>query len=166
MFPSPPTQEQGSVKQTFDPPPEQAAWTEPEPYQSPDYSHRPPYQQFTAADEKHAPLDVIAEHHGGNYPEEDEGEEEYAQECYLAENSDLYIGQPAYVAVGAPAARHFIGARATEDDVGTFNGGSYRISHRDTNTLLTIQLAIGCPITVKSGMLHSPSYTSTYFNIC
>jgi hypothetical protein len=38
------------------------------------------------------------------------------------------------------------------DDVGTFNGGSYRVSHRDTNTILTLQLAIGCPLTVKPGV--------------
>ena len=42
---------------------------------------------------------------------------------------------------------------ATTDDVGTFNGGSYRISHRDTNTILTVQLAIGCPLTAKPGAM-------------
>lgn len=46
----------------------------------------------------------------------------------------------------------FAGAGATQsDDVGTFNGGSYRVSHRDTNTILTVQLAIGCPFTAKPG---------------
>jgi hypothetical protein len=57
--------------------------------------------------------------------------------------------------------RRFIGAKATEDDAETFNGGSYQIGHRDTNTLLTVQLAKGRPITVRSGMLHSPSYIIT-----
>lgn len=52
---------------------------------------------------------------------------------------------------GAPSASHFTGASTTQDDVGTFNGGSYRISHRDTNTILTMQLAVGCPLTVKPG---------------
>jgi hypothetical protein len=51
---------------------------------------------------------------------------------------------------GAPAAGH-IGSLAQQDDVGTFNGGAYRISHRDTNTILTVQLAIGCPLHVKPG---------------
>ena len=51
----------------------------------------------------------------------------------------------------APGAQHFIGAGATVDDVGTFNGGSYRISHRDSNTIVTIQLAMGCPVQVKPG---------------
>jgi hypothetical protein len=52
---------------------------------------------------------------------------------------------------GAPSAAHFVGASTTQDDVGTFNGGSYRISHRDTNTILTLQLAMGCPLTAKPG---------------
>jgi hypothetical protein len=40
--------------------------------------------------------------------------------------------------------------------VGTFNGGSYRISHRDTNSILTLQLAMGCPLTVKPGVYSQP----------
>lgn len=35
--------------------------------------------------------------------------------------------------------------------MGTFNGGSYRVSHRDTNSILTIQLAMGCPLIAKPG---------------
>lgn len=46
-------------------------------------------------------------------------------------------------------------AVVTTDDVGTFNGGSYRVSHRDTNTILTVQLAIGCPFTAKPGKYPS-----------
>jgi hypothetical protein len=42
----------------------------------------------------------------------------------------------------------------TQDDVGTFNGGSYRISHRDSNSLLTLQLAVGCPIEAKPGKCY------------
>ncbi|KAJ5565941.1 hypothetical protein N7535_007579 [Penicillium sp. DV-2018c] len=53
---------------------------------------------------------------------------------------------------GAPAYGEFVGATSiNQDDVGTFNGGSYRISHRDTNSLLTVQLAMGCPLTVRPG---------------
>jgi uncharacterized protein (AIM24 family) len=62
---------------------------------------------------------------------------------------------------GAPPQGHFVGASATIDDVGTFNGGSYRISHRDSNTILTIQLAIGCPLTVKPGLMIAMSPTMT-----
>ena len=63
---------------------------------------------------------------------------------------------------GAPQPGEFVGAGATQqDDVGTFNGGSYRISHRDTNSILTLQLAMGCPITAKPGVMiaMSPSVT-------
>jgi hypothetical protein len=60
---------------------------------------------------------------------------------------------------GAPPPTHFIGAGATVDDVGTFNGGSYRISHRDTNTILTLQLAMGCPLTVRPGAMIAMSAT-------
>lgn len=66
---------------------------------------------------------------------------------------------------GAPAAAHFVGAVATQDDVGTFNGGSYRISHRDTNTILTIQLAIGCPIQAKPGSLYERKPEEVDFRI-
>ena len=50
-----------------------------------------------------------------------------------------------------PPMTQFMGAGITQDDVGTFNGGSYRISHRDTNTILTLNLAHGCPIQAKPG---------------
>ncbi|CAD0045118.1 unnamed protein product [Aureobasidium pullulans] len=56
---------------------------------------------------------------------------------------------------------HFVGAGATVDDVGTFNGGSYRISHRDTNTILTLQLAMGCPLSVRPGAMIAMSPTMT-----
>ncbi|KAI9754747.1 MAG: hypothetical protein M1815_005446 [Lichina confinis] len=62
---------------------------------------------------------------------------------------------------GAPAASHFTGGMSTQDDVGTFNGGSYRISHRDSNTILTMQLAIGCPVQAKPGSMVGMSATMT-----
>jgi hypothetical protein len=55
---------------------------------------------------------------------------------------------------GAPAAGQFKGAQLTvADDVGTFNGGSYRISHRSTNTIITFQLAMGAPLEARPGMV-------------
>ncbi|KAG9754056.1 DUF124-domain-containing protein, partial [Aureobasidium melanogenum] len=72
-------------------------------------------------------------------------------------NTSLTANMPG----GAPPQTHFVGAGATVDDVGTFNGGSYRISHRDTNTILTLQLAIGCPLTVKPGAMIAMSPTIT-----
>lgn len=54
-----------------------------------------------------------------------------------------------------------VGAAVVTDDVGTFNGGSYRISHRDCNSILTIQLAVGCPLDAKSGSMVAMSSTMT-----
>lgn len=66
------------------------------------------------------------------------------------------------MSAGAPAPGQFTGAQATTmDDVGIFNGGSYRISHRDCNTIVTIQLAMGCPLTAKPGVLVAMSPTIT-----
>lgn len=62
---------------------------------------------------------------------------------------------------GAPAPGQFSGAAAVTDDIGTFNGGSYRISHRDCNTILTIQLAMGCPLNAKPGTMIAMSPTIT-----
>jgi hypothetical protein len=78
------------------------------------------------------------------YPGEKGGEDD---------EEPLDTSNPLNLISGAPAAGHFVGAGATVDDVGTFNGGSYRISHRDSNTILTVQLAIGCPLTAKPGAL-------------
>ena len=59
--------------------------------------------------------------------------------------------QPTNLLDKAFSAGHFVGASTSQNDAGTFNGGSYRISHSDSNTVLTVQLATGCPLTVKSG---------------
>ncbi len=76
---------------------------------------------------------------------------------YPAEKQQAHVSvadPAASLIMGAPAAGQFSGAVSTVvDDVGTFNGGSYRISHRDCNTVLTVQLAIGCPVEAKPGML-------------
>ncbi|OAQ62090.1 hypothetical protein VFPPC_07227 [Pochonia chlamydosporia 170] len=73
----------------------------------------------------------------------------------------LDTSDPTNLSAGAPPAGHFVGAGAVVDDVGTFNGGSYRISHRDCNTILTIQLAIGCPLQAKPGVMIGMSPTIT-----
>ena len=63
---------------------------------------------------------------------------------------------------GAPPPGQFVGAGSTQqDDVGTFNGGSYRVSHRDTNSILTLQLAMGCPVSAKPGVMIAMSPTIT-----
>lgn len=63
---------------------------------------------------------------------------------------------------GAPPPGQFQGAQSTtNDDVGQFNGGSYRISHRDSNSIITLQLAMGCPLDAKPGVLIAMSPTVT-----
>ncbi|CAI4215147.1 unnamed protein product [Parascedosporium putredinis] len=56
---------------------------------------------------------------------------------------------------------HFVGAVSVVDDVGTFNGGSYRLSHRDSNTILTVQLAMQCPFNAKPGTMIAMTPTVT-----
>ncbi|KAI9855144.1 MAG: hypothetical protein M1824_006284 [Vezdaea acicularis] len=75
------------------------------------------------------------------------------------EASPLDSNVAAQMPGGAPPAGHFTGASTTQDDVGTFNGGSYRISHRDTNTILTVQLAMGAPLIAKPGAMIAMSPT-------
>lgn len=70
---------------------------------------------------------------------------------------------------GAPAYGEFTGARGTnQDDTGVFNGGSFRISHRDTNSVLTIQLAMGCPLTIRpSKLFPTHGYAAVdIFGVC
>ncbi|KUL88308.1 hypothetical protein ZTR_04906 [Talaromyces verruculosus] len=63
---------------------------------------------------------------------------------------------------GAPAVGQFRGAQATvADDVGTFNGGSYRISHRSVNSIVTFQLARGAPLEARPGVMIAMSPTVT-----
>ncbi|KAF2875406.1 hypothetical protein BDV95DRAFT_272312 [Massariosphaeria phaeospora] len=58
---------------------------------------------------------------------------------------------PQQAQVQANQPQHAGAASTSADDIGTFNGGSYRVSHRDTNSILTVQLAVGCPLTAKPG---------------
>jgi hypothetical protein len=92
----------------------------------------------------------------GDAPGAHEDESQYPGE---KEDDEVDTSNPINLISGAPAAGHFTGATATVDDVGTFNGGSYRISHRDCNSILTVQLAIGCPINAKPGVMIAMSPT-------
>ncbi|GAB7345819.1 hypothetical protein MBLNU457_4079t1 [Dothideomycetes sp. NU457] len=74
---------------------------------------------------------------------------------------DTNVTSPNALVSGAPPVTHFVPAGSQIDDVGTFNGGSFRISHRDSNTILTLQLAIGCPLNIKPGTMISMSPTIT-----
>ncbi|KAI1129130.1 tryptophan RNA-binding attenuator protein-like domain-containing protein [Nemania abortiva] len=83
------------------------------------------------------------------------------QQAQQAQSSSAAPTPAPNMSAGAPAPGQFAGASATMDDVGTFNGGSYRISHRDCNTIVTIQLAMGCPLTARPGVLIAMSPTIT-----
>lgn len=84
-------------------------------------------------------------------PPPNEKQANYYQQNY--QQNAAAVQQNSALMPGAPPPGQFTGATSTaEDNVGTFNGGSYRISHRDVNSLLTVQLAMGCPLTAKPGM--------------
>ncbi|KAL6240170.1 tryptophan RNA-binding attenuator protein-like domain-containing protein [Aspergillus navahoensis] len=87
-------------------------------------------------------------------------EKTYASQSVTSITSASPPPQSLHQALQSVGGGGFVGATdTTADDVGTFNGGSYRISHRDTNTLLTIQLAHGCPLQVKPGVMIGMSPT-------
>ncbi|CAK1357595.1 hypothetical protein CB0940_07693 [Cercospora beticola] len=145
-YPPPPQQQQ----QHFAPPPSFA----PPPAVSP-VSPQPQREspQLTQSNEKSLPYYPAP-------PSESQKEPE-AQIAPLASPRQTSFNRQSTVPGGAPPPGQFQGAAATIDDVGTFNGGSYRISHRDTNTIVTIQLAMGCPIQVKPGAMIAMSPTIT-----
>jgi len=118
-------------------------------YQTPpNFSHRTSYQQPQPQQQQQPPV----ANQSFEQPPPSTGYVGHHEEDYPLEKPGLDTSQPSNLDHGAPAASHFIGASTTQDDVGTFNGGSYRISHRDTNSILTLQLARGCPLTVKPGV--------------
>lgn len=144
--PPPPQPTPPQVQQHYQsPPPQQVPAQVQQHYQSPpNFSHRTSYQQpvdpAQASPAYEQPPQQSYAHHSAHQSLE-----------YPPEKPALDTSATSNLDHGAPAAEHFVGASTTQDDVGTFNGGSYRISHRDTNTILTCQLAMGCPLTVRPG---------------
>jgi hypothetical protein len=147
-YPPPPQQASPPQAVSFPPPPQQPVPQQQ--HQPPNFSHRTSYSQSGLSGEPaQAKTDSgppIYEH-----PPPDGGHVGHHEEEYPEEKPALDTSQSVNLYAGAPEAGHFVGASATQDDVGTFNGGSYRISHRDTNSIVTLQLAYGCPLTVKPG---------------
>ncbi|TKA63570.1 hypothetical protein B0A55_08952 [Friedmanniomyces simplex] len=94
-------------------------------------------------------------------PSSEKQQQQHQQAITSPTRPTFNTSRPSNTPGGAPPQGHFVGASATLDDVGTFNGGSYRISHRDSNTIVTLQLAIGCPLTVKPGLMIAMSPTMT-----
>ncbi|KAI4130488.1 MAG: hypothetical protein LQ338_001719 [Usnochroma carphineum] len=170
-YPPPPTSPGFAPQQTYPPPPSNqppnaghASYPPPPPPQQqyannghrtsfqPPPRHSPPpnpQQQHSTQETYHEPPPAAG--HVGGHPN--------YQQPPLAPEKPLNTNQASQMPGGAPAPAHFTGASATQDDIGTFNGGSYRISHRDSNTILTLQLAMGCPITAKPGMALHPMPT-------
>ncbi len=123
-------------------PPQQAA----SPYQSPPVRAGLPQQQ---------------QQHGNGETQEYAQHMQMQQQQHLGHQSHGPVGGAslggASTGAGSPPTG-FQGVQSTTaDDVGTFNGGSYRISHRDSNTIITLQLAFGCPMIVKPGKLRAQS---------
>ncbi|KAK4219129.1 tryptophan RNA-binding attenuator protein-like domain-containing protein [Rhypophila decipiens] len=172
-YPAPPTQGGGK---NYPPPPQAAATPPPKsttpsyplpPQQQQQYPHPPqqsalPMHMRTPSSASQSSSQAGAQQFAGppTYPEEEE-DTGYPAEKQQAEGGHGFdFGAPASLIAGAPAAGEFTGAGAAStvvDDVGTFNGGSYRISHRDCNTILTVQLAIGCPLDARPGTMIAMS---------
>ncbi|CAG8979349.1 hypothetical protein HYALB_00002475 [Hymenoscyphus albidus] len=151
----PPPPQQGSPAQSgqYAPPPQPTSPQQQQQYSSPSQNfsqHRTSYQQ-PPQQQQQPPAQALT------YEQpQSSGHASHASHgsaSYPVEKPPLDTSKSANLDHGAPAAAHFIGASTTADDVGTFNGGSYRISHRDSNTIVTIQLAMGCPLTVKPGAM-------------
>ncbi|KAL8662657.1 MAG: hypothetical protein Q9202_004522 [Teloschistes flavicans] len=186
-YPPPPTSPAFPTQQSYPPPPSQAPISSqnnypppPPPQQqyannghrtsfqpSPRYSPPPTQQQPPQPQQnQHNTQETYSEPpppagHVGGHPS-------YRQDSFTTPEKSSYPAEkplntdkPSQMPGGAPAAAHFTGVTATQDDIGTFNGGSYRISHRDSNTILTLQLAMGCPLNAKPGIMIAMSPTIT-----
>ncbi|MCJ1468010.1 hypothetical protein MMC07_006636 [Pseudocyphellaria aurata] len=149
-FPPPPQQQPSPAGQGgYPPPPPQQYFSNNSnrtSYQHPPRQNTPPEKSSGAFNNPPPPGGYVG------------GQPGYAQPPPSDENP-LNANQPSQMPGGAPPAGHFVGASATQEAVGTFNGGSYRISHRDTNTILTLQLAMGCPLQAKPGVMIAMSPT-------
>ncbi|KAK3170599.1 hypothetical protein OEA41_002680 [Lepraria neglecta] len=155
-YPPPPSQPSPSQHATYPPPPPQQQYAS----NGHRTSYAPPPQAIPtlAMPEKKPQPELYQE------PPPSAGlvgtQPKYAQPA-ASKEKPLNTNQSSQMPGGAPAAGHFTGATATQDDIGTFNGGSYRISHRDNNTILTMQLAMGCPLHAKPGIMIAMSPTVT-----
>ncbi|TVY56115.1 Uncharacterized protein LCER1_G003997 [Lachnellula cervina] len=153
-YPPPPQQSSPSQAGQYAPPPQATPPQQQQQYAPPpqSFSHRASYQQ---------PVPVAATSTSYEQPPPSGGHVGHHESDYPLEKPALDTSQTTNLDHGAPAAGHFVGASTTQDDVGTFNGGSYRISHRDTNSILTLQLAMGCPLTAKPGAMIAMTPTIT-----
>ncbi|KAL9600503.1 MAG: hypothetical protein Q9219_003154 [cf. Caloplaca sp. 3 TL-2023] len=155
-YPPPPTSPGYAPQQSYPPPPSgqpPAASHASYPPPPPQYANNGPRTSFQPPPEKYTEPPPATGHTGG-HPS--------FQQPSLNPEKPLNTNEPSQMPGGAPAPGHFAGVTSTQDDVGTFNGGSYRISHRDSNTILTLQLAMGCPLNAKPGKHFD--YTKAGYN--
>jgi len=144
QYPSPPPQQ--PPQQQYSSPPPQQQQAIPSHVRTPSHASQSSYQQQSLQQQQQQ------QQFSGppTYPPEEGDPSQYPDEKQPEIAASLISG--------APPAGQFQGATAiVNDDVGTFNGGSYRISHRDCNTILTIQLAIGCPLDARPGAMIAMS---------
>ncbi|PNP43836.1 hypothetical protein TGAMA5MH_04118 [Trichoderma gamsii] len=153
-YPPPPSGPPGQVHS----PPQQQQQYAPPPQQQQQYASPPPQQQYASPPQQqqfspppHPPQGTPGYAPPPQQQQHTPVQQQYQQPPPQQQQQQQQQPQPA----------QFVGAVSTTDDVGTFNGGSYRISHRDSNTILTIQLANGAPIHAKPGAMvaMSPSVT-------
>ncbi|KAL2264711.1 hypothetical protein VTJ83DRAFT_7221 [Remersonia thermophila] len=168
QYPPPPQQTQQPQQPQYPPPPQQTQQQQ-QPQYSPPPSSPSPVQHGALPQHLRSPSTASQgssqnplqfapppsypqDQTNTGYPPEKQPTDEKQQQQAQAQAA------PVIDPTGAPAAGVFTGAISTYvDDVGTFNGGSYRISHRDCNSVLTIQLAIGCPVDARPGAMIAMS---------
>ncbi|KAL1842014.1 hypothetical protein VTJ49DRAFT_6180 [Mycothermus thermophilus] len=166
QFPPPPPQQ--PQQQQYPPPPPQQ---QQQPQYAPPPTSSPPPTQHGALPQHLRSPSTASQGSGHSAPQfapppaypQDGANTGYPPEKQQTDEKDQQAqtqtqAAPVIDPTGAPAAGVFTGAVSTYvDDVGTFNGGSYRISHRDCNSVLTIQLAIGCPVEARPGAMIAMS---------
>ncbi|KAF2436511.1 DUF124-domain-containing protein [Tothia fuscella] len=153
-YPPPPSQGQ---QQHYPPPPltgPATSYPPPPSASQPQHQYAPPPQQGSPAQHAFPPTPSPQPQAHAGAPIQP------PQPIAKQDQPPLNTNHPGSMPGGAPAGDHF-GHSTQQDDVGTFNGGAYRISHRDTNTILTVQLAIGCPLIGKPGAMIAMSPTVT-----
>ncbi|KAF3922462.1 hypothetical protein AA313_de0207342 [Arthrobotrys entomopaga] len=129
-------------QQSFAPPPGQTQFSPP-----PTQSFAPPPTQFSPP------------------PQDSRGSQQYfsppPQNFAPPSGPPPQQQQPVQQAFQGPPQQAASSSAISQELVGQFNGGSYRIDHRDSNTILTINLAHGCPITAKPGAMVAMAATVT-----
>ncbi|KAL0261918.1 hypothetical protein SLS55_003351 [Diplodia seriata] len=128
-YPPPPAQSPPATQQHFAPPPQpqhqpQAQHQQYDHHRASSYHGSPaPHQQYA---QQPAPA-YPAPHSGSPYPVE-KATPPPPQPGQLQQSHTFNSNAPAQMPGGAPAAGHFVGAGATQDDVGTFNGAMFAMS--------------------------------------